>query len=151
MMMKSVDHKTVLNGLLAGEDLEPEVMEVFIGAVMDGGVDDVVVAAVLTALRAKGETGAEVAAAARAMRSRAVAVRVTNPEKSVDTCGTGGDGAETINISTAAALLVALRAAVRPTCSRPRVFASTSPPRRWRPFTTRSASHSSSPPASTRR
>jgi anthranilate phosphoribosyltransferase len=53
MMMKSVDHKTVLNGLLAGEDLEPEVMEVFIGAVMDGGVDDVVVAAVLTALRAK--------------------------------------------------------------------------------------------------
>jgi len=105
--MITIDHKAVLNVLLAGEDLEPEVMEVFIGAVMDGGVDDVVVAAVLAALRAKGETGAEVAAAARAMRARALAVRVTNPEKSVDTCGTGGDGAETINISTAAALLVA--------------------------------------------
>jgi anthranilate phosphoribosyltransferase len=103
----SIDHKAVLNRLLAGQDLEPEVMETFIGAVMDGGVDDVVVAAVLAALRAKGETGAEVAAAARAMRARAVAVDVKESEKSVDTCGTGGDGAETINISTTAALLVA--------------------------------------------
>jgi anthranilate phosphoribosyltransferase len=102
-----VDHKAVLNGLLAGKDLEPDVMEAFIGAVMDGGVEDVVVAAVLAALRAKGETGAEVAAAARAMRARAVAVYVKDPGKSVDTCGTGGDGAETINISTTAALLVA--------------------------------------------
>ena len=88
-MMTTVDHKSVLNGLLAGKDLEPEVMETFVGAVMDGGVDDVVVAAVLAALRAKGETGAEVAAAARAMRARAVVVDVKEPEKSVDTCGTG--------------------------------------------------------------
>ena len=105
--MTTVDHKSVLNGLLAGKDLEPEVMETFIGAVMDGGIDDVVVAAVLAALRAKGETGAEVAAAARAMRARAIAVDVKNYQESVDTCGTGGDGAETINISTTAALLVA--------------------------------------------
>ena len=105
--MISVDHKTVLNGLLAGQDLEPQVMETFIGAVMDGVVDDVVVAAVLAALRAKGETGAEVAAAARAMRARAVRVDVKDPGRSIDTCGTGGDGAETINISTTAAILVA--------------------------------------------
>jgi anthranilate phosphoribosyltransferase len=105
--MISVDHKAVLNGLLAGKDLEPVVMENFIGAVMDGGVEDVVVAAVLAALRAKGETGAEVAAAARAMRARSLTVDVKDREKSVDTCGTGGDGAETINISTTAALLVA--------------------------------------------
>ena len=105
--MISVDHKTILNGLLAGQNLEPQKMEEFIGAVMDGGVEDVVVAAVLAALRGKGETGAEVAAAARAMRARAVPVKVESPEKSIDTCGTGGDGAETINISTTAALLVA--------------------------------------------
>jgi len=105
--MMSVDHKPLLNRLLAGKDLSSDEMEAFIGAVMDGGVDDVVVAAVLAALRVKGETGAEVAAAARAMRARAIAVDVKDPEKSVDTCGTGGDGAETINISTAAALLVA--------------------------------------------
>jgi anthranilate phosphoribosyltransferase len=105
--MTSIDHRPILNRLLAREDLEPEVMEAFIGAVMDGGVEDVVVAAVLALLRAKGETGSEVAAAARAMRARAVAVEISAPEKSVDTCGTGGDGAETINISTAAALLAA--------------------------------------------
>jgi anthranilate phosphoribosyltransferase len=106
-MVTPIDTRSLLNRVLAGKDLEPEVMETFIGAVMDGGVEDVVVAAVLAALRAKGETGAEVAAAARAMRARAVPVTVNEPGKSVDTCGTGGDGAETINISTTAALLVA--------------------------------------------
>jgi anthranilate phosphoribosyltransferase len=105
--MNSIDHRPILNRLLAREDLEPEVMEAFIGVVMDGGVEEVVVAAILAALRAKGETGSEVAAAARAMRARSVAVEISAPEKSVDTCGTGGDGAETINISTAAALLAA--------------------------------------------
>jgi anthranilate phosphoribosyltransferase len=102
-----MDHKALLNRLLAGEDVEPHVMEAFVGLVMDGALADVVVSAVLAALRAKGESGPEVAAAARAMRARAIAVPVKDPEKSVDTCGTGGDGAETINISTAAALLVA--------------------------------------------
>jgi anthranilate phosphoribosyltransferase len=67
----------------------------------------VVVAAVLAALRAKGETGVEIAAAARAMRARALPVAIADPGRAVDTCGTGGDGAETINISTAAALLAA--------------------------------------------
>jgi anthranilate phosphoribosyltransferase len=102
-----IDHKALLNRLLSGEDIEPHVMEAFVGLVMDGALADVVVSAVLVALRAKGESGAEVAAAARAMRARSVTVAVKDPGKSVDTCGTGGDGAETINISTAAALLVA--------------------------------------------
>jgi anthranilate phosphoribosyltransferase len=102
-----IDHKAVLNRLLSGHDLEPSVMEAFVGLVMDGALPDVVVAAVLAALRAKGESGPEVAAAARAMRARAIGVPIREPERSVDTCGTGGDGAETINISTAAAILVA--------------------------------------------
>jgi anthranilate phosphoribosyltransferase len=102
-----IDHKPLLNRLLAGRDLAGEEMEIFVGAVMDGGVDDVVVAAVLAALRAKGETGVEIAAAARAMRARAIPVPIADPSRAVDTCGTGGDGAETINISTAAALLAA--------------------------------------------
>lgn len=105
--MASIDHKAMLNQLLGGNDLEPAIMQEFIGAVMDGAVDDVVVAAALAALRVKGESGGEVAAAARAMRVRSVAVNISEPEKAVDTCGTGGDGAETINISTAAAFLAA--------------------------------------------
>jgi len=103
----AVDHKPLLNRLLTGDDLAGEEMESFVGAVMDGGVDDVVVAAVLAALRVKGETGVEIAAAARAMRARAIPVPIVDPTRAVDTCGTGGDGAETINISTAAALLAA--------------------------------------------
>ena len=105
--MTAIDHKPLLNRLLAGRDLAGEEMEIFVGAVMDGGVEDVVVAAVLAALRAKGETGVEIAAAARAMRARAIPVPIADPSRAVDTCGTGGDGAETINISTAAALLAA--------------------------------------------
>ena len=105
--MTGTDHKILLNRLLAGKDLSSGEMEAFIGAIMDGGIDDVVMAAMLVALRAKGETGPEVAAAARAMRARSIPVKVSDPQLSVDTCGTGGDGAETINISTAAALLAA--------------------------------------------
>jgi anthranilate phosphoribosyltransferase len=105
--MTAIDHKALLNRLLAGKNLTSREVEEFIGAVMDGEVDDVVVAAALAALRLKGETGVEVAAAARAMRSRSLPVLIADPENTVDTCGTGGDGAETINISTAAALVAA--------------------------------------------
>jgi anthranilate phosphoribosyltransferase len=105
--MTSINHKPLLNRLLDGKDLSPDEMEAFIGAVMDGGVEDAVIAAMLVALRAKTETGPEVAAAARAMRARSLAVEIADPGLAVDTCGTGGDGAETINISTAAALLAA--------------------------------------------
>jgi len=105
--MTSFDHRSLLNTLLSGKDLEPALMETFVGAVMDGAVEEPVVAAALAGLRAKGETGAEVAAAARAMRARALRVPIADPARALDTCGTGGDGAETINISTAAALVAA--------------------------------------------
>jgi anthranilate phosphoribosyltransferase len=108
----TIEHKSVLNTLLAGRDLEPQAVEAFVGAVMDGAIDDVVVAAFLAGLRAKGETGSEVAAAARAMRKRSVPVEVEYPGRAVDTCGTGGDGAETINISTAAAVTAAAAGAM---------------------------------------
>jgi anthranilate phosphoribosyltransferase len=110
--MTALDHRPLLNRLLAGNDLEPPVVEAFVGAVMDGMVDEVVVAAVLAGLRLKGETGAEVAAAARAMRTRALRVSILEPGRAVDTCGTGGDGGETINISTAAALVAAAAGAL---------------------------------------
>ena len=103
--MTQIEYKRVLERLLDGVDLDASTMEALIGAIMDGGLEPAQTAAILIALRAKGESGIEVAAAARAMRARAL--RVAAPAGAIDTCGTGGDGAETINISTAAALVAA--------------------------------------------
>lgn len=106
-MTKTFSHKSLLTDLINGQELQPEAVEQIFGAVMDGAVEQSVVAALLVALRMKGETGAEVAAAARAMRERAIPVQIAAPEQAIDTCGTGGDGANTVNISTAAALVAA--------------------------------------------
>jgi anthranilate phosphoribosyltransferase len=99
--------RPLLERLIDRQDLDGGELERFLGAVMDGQLQGPEVAAVLVALRMKGETGTEVAAAARAMRSRVVPVVVADLDRTVDTCGTGGDGAQTVNISTAAALVVA--------------------------------------------
>jgi anthranilate phosphoribosyltransferase len=72
---------------------------------MDGQAGDVQVAAFLTALHMRGETVEEIAAAAEALRARALTVDA--PADAIDTCGTGGDGLGTLNISTAAALVTA--------------------------------------------
>jgi len=71
---------------------------------MDGAVAPVLTSALLAALRTKGETVQEIAAAARAMRARAARV-TTSRGPLVDTCGTGGDFSMTFNVSTAAALV----------------------------------------------
>jgi anthranilate phosphoribosyltransferase len=98
---------SLLGRLIERRNLEGEEVERFVGEVMDGLVQGPEVAAVLVALRMKGETGVEVAAAARAMRARALPVTSAAAGRTVDTCGTGGDAAETVNISTAAALVAA--------------------------------------------
>jgi anthranilate phosphoribosyltransferase len=93
--------------LLARRDLaQAEVAEVF-GHIMDGAATPAQIGGLLIALRMKGETADEIAGAARAMRERALAIRVADRESAVDTCGTGGDGSGTVNISTMAALVVA--------------------------------------------
>ncbi len=103
----TIDTKELINRLLALDDLQPVEMTALIGAMMDGEVPEAAASGLLIALRAKGETAGEVAAAAYAMRERVVPVPLTDPHRAVDTCGTGGDGADTINISTAAALVTA--------------------------------------------
>ena len=91
---------------VAGREVDSSVLEAAFGEIMDGKASPVAIAALLVALRVRGETAAEIAAAARAMRSRATTARAVDP-RTVDTCGTGGDGADTFNISTTAAFVVA--------------------------------------------
>ena len=90
----------------AGDDLSRAEMEHLFGQLMDGQIPDSLKAALLVALAMKGESAEEVAGAAEAMRRRVVAVS-TRRENLVDTCGTGGDGKGSFNISTAAALVTA--------------------------------------------
>jgi len=72
---------------------------------LENAVSEDDIGAFLLALRSRGETVEEIAAAAEAMRAKALRIRA--PENAIDTCGTGGDGAETLNISTAVAFVVA--------------------------------------------
>jgi anthranilate phosphoribosyltransferase len=96
--------RDVLRRLIAGEDLGRDEAEGLFDRLMDGELSDTNQAALLVALAAKGESPAEIAGAAAAMRRRLVSVPHRAPNV-VDTCGTGGDGAGTFNISTAAALV----------------------------------------------
>lgn len=79
--------------------------------IFSGHATPVQIAAFMTAMATKGETFEELAGAARAMRSRARRIQVIK-KPVVDTCGTGGDGAQTFNISTASAFVVAGAGAV---------------------------------------
>jgi len=95
----------VIGRLIRREDLSEQLAEDVLREVMSGGASPAQVAGFLVALRAKGETGQEIAGLVRAMVGAAEKVEVDGPL--VDTCGTGGDGAGTFNISTCAALVVA--------------------------------------------
>lgn len=90
----------------AGHEVEGALLEAAFGEIVDGKASPARIAALLVALRTKGETVGEIVAAARALRARAETARADDP-RTVDTCGTGGDGAGTFNISTAAALVAA--------------------------------------------
>ncbi len=91
---------------VAREHLSADEMALTMGRIMDGEATPAQIGALLIALRMKGETVDEVVGAARAMRARAQPIKV--PEGVVvDTCGTGGDGRGTINVSTMAAIVVA--------------------------------------------
>ncbi|PQA85341.1 anthranilate phosphoribosyltransferase [Hyphococcus luteus] len=94
-----------LSRAVSGAPLAPAEMRAAMDALFAGEASDVEIAGFLSALRARGETVAEIAAAAQAMRDHAV--KVEAPKDVIDTCGTGGDGAGTYNISTAAALIAA--------------------------------------------
>lgn len=97
----------LLKRLAAGERLDAEAAGAAFQAVMAGEATPAQIAALLMALRVRGETPTEVAGAARALRAAMTPLDVPEPDTLVDTCGTGGGTVTTFNISTAAALLAA--------------------------------------------
>ena len=97
--------KPVLARLARGESLNQAEAEAAFGVVMDGQATVAQIAGMLMAMRARGETVAELIGAVTALRSRMAAVDL--PAGAIDVCGTGGDGAASLNISTAVAFVVA--------------------------------------------
>ena len=102
-----MDYASLLNRLLNREDLPHDDMYELMRNIMGGQLTHAQIAAFLVALRMKGETVSEIAAAAQVMRDLSSKVTVQNDRYLIDTCGTGGDGAQTFNISTASALVAA--------------------------------------------
>jgi anthranilate phosphoribosyltransferase len=92
--------------VVAGEHLGRDEMREVFSEVMDGRATDVQKSALLIALRMKGETADEITGAAMAMRARVTRLTIDR-ERIIDTCGTGGDGRGTFNVSTIAALVAA--------------------------------------------
>ena len=99
--------KDVLSQLLERRDLTQEVMLDVMHQVMGGGLSHAQIAAFLIALRAKGETVDEIAAAAMVMRELSTKVNIQDAAHLIDTCGTGGDGIQTFNVSTVCAFVAA--------------------------------------------
>ena len=95
-----------LQHLLDKQDLSAEQMQSLMRQIMSGQVSDAQMAGFLIALRSKGETVTEITAAATVMREFATTIAIQG-EHLIDTCGTGGDGANTFNISTTCAFVVA--------------------------------------------
>jgi len=104
--MAEFSHSTLLASLITGEDLDAEQARWAFDQIMEGSWTDAQIGGFLVALAAKGETVAELTGAAGAMRAHVVGVD-TGGADVVDTCGTGGTGISTFNISTAAGFVAA--------------------------------------------
>ncbi len=103
---EALDIKSALSKILDGKDLTEAEAEAVMEQIMTGNAEASQIGAYLTALRMKGESVSEIVGSARAMRTAAVRVYPTATDL-VDTCGTGGDGSGTFNISTTVAFVVA--------------------------------------------
>ncbi len=98
---------SAIRRLATGASLSAEETASAFDVIMRGEATPARIAAILMALRVKGETSEEVAGGAQAMRNAMVRLPASDPESLVDTCGTGGGSLQTFNISTAAALIAA--------------------------------------------
>ncbi len=105
--MSSEVLREALASLLEGETLSGPAMEAAMGSILAGEGTPAQVAGFAVALRMRGETTEQIAAAARTLRAHCDAVELPVDGPILDTCGTGGDGAGTFNVSTVSAMVVA--------------------------------------------
>lgn len=106
-MSDTFNFTATLNQLLAGQNLSHDLTRSAFQQLLSGGLTTAQIAALLVGLRLKGETPEEVAAAAQVMRDLVTPVELPQGTDVVDLCGTGGDGAQTFNISTACMFVLA--------------------------------------------
>lgn len=109
--MMAEELKTFIGRLVAGEDLDADEASAAMREIVSGEASPAQAGAYLVALRMKGETVPEILGSARVVRERTTPIR-TSRQGLLDTCGTGGDGAASFNVSTAAALVAAGAGAV---------------------------------------
>ncbi len=102
-----MNYASILNQLINGQNLTFETMQQVMHQVMSGAWTPAQISGLLVALRMKGETVDEIAAAASVMRELSTKVHVTPVRHLIDTCGTGGDGIQTFNVSTTSAFVAA--------------------------------------------
>src|SRR5215472_2468709 len=105
MTAEMPDFKALLEHVAQGHTLSESEAEAAFDVIMSGNATPSQMGAFLMGLRVRGETVDEIAAAARIMRAKALAIEA--PPGAIDTCGTGGDASGSFNISTASALVVA--------------------------------------------
>lgn len=104
---EAMDIKHTIAQLVDGRDLDAATMTAAMNAIMTGQASPAQIAGFLVALRLKGETVTEIAAAAQVMRSLASGVDLTGLEHTVDIVGTGGDASGTFNVSTSSIFVAA--------------------------------------------
>lgn len=102
-----MNYSQTLNQVISGQDLSFDAMQDLMRQVMAGELTPAQISGLLIALRIKGETVDEIAAAASVMRELSTKVDIQDTTHLIDTCGTGGDGIQTFNVSTVSAFVAA--------------------------------------------
>ncbi len=100
-----MDHITILKKIYNKENLNSEESIFIFNKIMSGDLDDIEITSTLISLKMKGETLEEIIGAAQVMRQKSL--KIESPKNTIDTCGTGGDMKDTLNISTSAAIVAA--------------------------------------------
>ena len=100
-----MEQNLILNKLFEMKNLNIEESVYIFNKIMNGEIDDIKITSILVGLKLKGETKEEILGAAKVMREKSL--KINSPKNTIDTCGTGGDMKDTLNISTSAALVAA--------------------------------------------